>query len=322
MDAVVAANGTLAYVAGLNRTARTVSTLVWLDRNGAVRPLSDRQAMYQAPRISPDGSRVAVAIQAQDGNDDIWVLDAERGTQTRLTSERGTDQHPLWTPDGKRITFSSNRTGAANAVYWMAADGSGAPEALTQATTNQGATSWSTDGSTLAFYDVGGSRDIFTLKPGASPVRFLETSFQEQGPAFSPDGRWLAYSSDETGRPETYVAPYPGPGGKIAISSAGGRSPRWSSSGRELFYRNGRQMMVVAVVPGPSLSIGIPRVLFEGDYVEEQPGQGAHNYDVAGDGRRFIMMAPAPQQKSENASPQMVVVQNWFEELKRLVPVN
>jgi eukaryotic-like serine/threonine-protein kinase len=321
-DAVVAANGTLVYVAGVVASGPgTPSTLAWVDRNGTVKPLGARQAAFGAPRISPDGSHVAVQIVAQDGNADIWVIDAERGTQTRLTSDRGFDILPVWTPDGKRITFASNRGGAASALYWMSADGSGAPEALTQAGSNQGPTSWTADGSILAFYDVGGGYDVFTVKPGESPVRFLQTAFTEQGPAFSPDGRWLAYSSNETGRPEIYVAPYPGPGGKIAISSDGGRSPRWSSNGRELFYRNGRQMMVVALEPGPTLRVGTPRVLFEGDYVEEAPGQGAHNYDVTGDGRRFLLMVPARQEGREIEN-QIIVVQNWTEELKRLVPTN
>jgi hypothetical protein len=174
----------------------------------------------------------------------------------------------------------------------------------------------------LAFYDVGGSYDIFTVKPGEPTVRFSETPFQEQAPAFSPDGHWLAYSSDETGRAEIYVTAYPGPGGRIAISSLGGRSPRWSSNGRELFYRNGRQMMSVAVEPGPKFSVGTPRVLFEGGYVEELENTGAHNYDVAGDGQRFLMIAPAEGEATERARPKIVVVQNWLEELKRLVPVN
>jgi len=322
VDAVVGMNGTLMYVAGTVTTPRVLSTLAWVDRRGGAKPLIAREASYRAPRISPDVSRIAVSILAQDGNEDVWVIDSERGTQTRLTSEREVDALPLWTPDGKRIVFSTVRTGTANSLYWMPADGSGSAEVLTQATSNQGATSWFPDGSVVAFYDVGNTYDIFTLKPGATPVRFLETKFREQGAVFSPDGRWIAYSSDETGRAEIYVAPYPGPGGKIAVSAAGGRSPRWSSDGKELVYRNARQMMAVAVTPGPTLGIGSPRLLFEGEYAQEEMGQGAHNYDVTADGQRFIMMLPVAQTERAEARREMVVVQNWFEELKRLVPAN
>ncbi|MBI3048472.1 MAG: protein kinase [Acidobacteria bacterium] len=324
INATVSANGALLYVAGTLGATSQVSTLMWVDRNGAAKPVTDRQAEHRAPRISPDGSRVAVAIRAADGNEDIWVVDVVRGTQTRLTSERAVDTLPLWTPDSKRVAFTSNRAGLANALHWIAADGSGAAEALTRAATNQGATSWTADGSILALYDVGGGYDIFTLKPGSEPVRFMETPFQEQGPAFSADGRWIAYSSNESGRPEIYIAPYPGPGGKIAVSSEGGRSPRWSSDGRELFYRNNRQVFAVPVTPGPTLSIGTPRVLFEGDYIQEQQGQGAANYDISGDGKRFVLMARVAQREPgpERPAPQMILIQNWTEELKRLVPVN
>ncbi|MBI4886566.1 MAG: serine/threonine-protein kinase [Acidobacteria bacterium] len=316
----VSDEGTLVY--GTGSVAPSFGALAWVDRNGKAEPLSDRQAPYRAPRVSPDGARVAVAMQNPDGNEDIWVVDVERGTHTRLTSDPGIDTVPLWTPDGTHITFSSGRAGGASALYRMSADGSGAVEELTKASTNQGATSWLSDGTALAFYDVGGSYDIFTVKPGESPVRFSETSFREQGPAFSPDGRWLAYSSDETGQAEIYVTRYPGPGGRTAISTGGGRSPRWSSNGRELFYRNGRQMIAVAVEPGQTLRTGTPRVLFEGEYVQELENVGAHNYDVSRDGQRFLMIVPAPSEKpGENARQRIVVVQNWFEELRRRVPV-
>jgi Tol biopolymer transport system component len=217
--------------------------------------------------------------------------------------------------------FSSQRAGGSGSLYWTAADGSGAAERLTTATNNQGPTSWLPDGTTLAFYQAG-LYDIFTMKPRESPVRFLETPFWEQAPVFSPDARWLAYSSNETGRAEIYVTTYPDPGAKIPVSTEGGRSPRWSSSGRELFYRNGRQMMVVDVQPGATFRTGTPRALFEGDYVQELENTGAHNYDVAPDGQRFLMIAPATRELGEEARPRIVIVQNWFEELKRLVPVN
>jgi serine/threonine-protein kinase len=315
----VSENGTLVFATGA--TVNALGMLVWVDRNGKAAPLTERHAPYRAPRVSPDGARVAVTMRNLDGNDDIWVIDTERGTHTRLTSDPASDIIPLWTPDGRRLVFSSNRTGAG-ALYWMAADGSGVEEELTKAATNQGATSWLPDGTTLTFYDVGGTYDIFTVKPGETPLRLTQTPFQERGPAFSPDGRWLAYSSNETGASEIYVMPYPGPGGRIAISQGGGRSPRWSSNGRELFYRNGRQMMVVAVEPGPTFRVGTQQVLFEGDYVQEVDNSGAHNYDLSPDGKRFLMVALAPSEAGQQVRQRLVVVQNWLEELTRRVPTN
>ena len=316
----VSNDGMLIYATG--GESLSIGTLVWVDRNGKAASLSERRAAYRAPRISPDGARVAVAMQTPDGNEDIWVVDVERGTHTRLTSDPTLETLPLWTPDGTRIVFSSGRAGGGAALYWMPADGSGAAEELTKATTNQGATSWLRDSTTLAFYDVGGTRDIFTVKPGESPVRFSETAPEERGPAFSPDGQWLAYSSNETGRSEIYITAYPGPGGRIAISTGGGRSPRWSSSGREMFYRNGRQMMVVTLNLGPTIRVGTPRVLFDGDFIQELDQTSAHNYDVSRDSQRFLMVAPAAREPGAEARPRVVVVENWFEELKRLVPTN
>jgi len=317
----VSNDGTLVYATG--GAPLSFGTLVWVDRNGKAEALSERQAAYRVPRISPDGARVAVAMQDPEGNEDVWMVDVKRGTHTRLTSDPGLDSMPLWTPDGIRLVFSSQRAGGASALYWMLADGSGAVEELTKATSNQGATSWLPDSTTLVFYEVGKNYDIFTVKPGESPVRFSETPVEERGPTFSPDGRWLAYSSNEVGQAEIYVTPYPGPGGRIAISTGGGRSPRWSSNGRELFYRNGRQMMVVGVeLASPSIRVGTPRRLFEGDFVQELEGTGAHNYDVARDGQRFLMIAPVAGKPGEEARPRIVVVEHWLEELKRLVPTN
>ena len=317
----VSNDGTLVYATG-GGVVLPVGTLVWVDRNGKAEALSDRQATYLAPRVSPDGARVAVAMRSPDANEDIWVVDAARGTHTRLTSDPAVDTVPVWTPDGRRIAFSSQRGGGANSLYWMAADGSGTAEPLTKASTNQGATSWLADGTTLAFYDAGGRYDIFTVKPPAAPVQLFDTPSREDSPAFSPDGRWLAFSSDETTQPEIYVSPYPGSGGRIAISKGGGRSPRWSPDGRHLFYRNGRQMMIVAIEFGPTLRAGTPHLLFEGDYMQELEQMGAHNYDISPDGTRFVMVAPVATAGSEQVRPRLVVVQNWLAELKRRVPVN
>ena len=312
-------NGTLVYARG---GTLDVGQLVWVDRTGAARPASDRTGGFRTPRIAPDGTRVAVEMRNADGNPDVWVVDTQRGTFTRLTTDASSDGLPLWTPDGKRIVFSSNNSGGASALHWVAADGSGAAEPLTKATTNQGATSWLPDGSALAFYDVGAAYDIFMVKPGAAPVPLIQTPFVDRGPAFSPDGKWLAYSSNETGRSEIYVTPYPGPGGKIAISTGGGRSPRWAANGRELIFRNGRQMVAVPVDIGLTFRAGTPRVLFEGEYAPETEALGAHNYDVSADGQRFLMIAPRAADPRDRRRPQIVVTANWMSEVERRLPAS
>ena len=316
----VATNGSLVYVPGDNQ--RGVYALVWVDREGRASPVVEQQAAYAAPRVSPVGSLIAVSI-AEEDNTDIWVIDADRGTRTRLTTDASRDIGPLWTPDGTRIVFSLDRGGGPNALHWMAADGSGCVERLTESRRSQGATSWLPDGSALAFYDVGTPYDIFTLIPGEQPVRFRETESWERGPAFSPDGRWLAYSSNVTGRAEVYATPYPGPGGTTTISTSGGRSPRWSADGRELFYRNGDEMLVVAIETAPSLQVGSPQVLFARPFVPEAPSSGAHNYDVTADGQRFLMLeAVADGIGGEPSREQIILVQDWFQELTDRVPTN
>jgi len=314
-------NGTFVHVAA-GASNLEPRTLVWVDRDGKVEPVIPQEAPYGTPRVSPNGGRIATAIN-QEGNEDIWIIDAARGVRTRLTTGPERDIFPLWTRDDTRITFTSSRTGAQT-LYWMPADGSGVAEPLTEANRSQGANSWSPDGKTLAFHDVGVTTnyDLWMLVPGQTPSPFANTSFRERGAAFSPDGRWVAYSSDESGRDEVYVQPYPGPGGKVTISMDGGRSAVWSANGRELFYRNGFRMMAVAMETSPSLRVGTPRLLFESNFVAENDGSGANNYDVAPDGRFLMLQPKVADADSESPRPQINVVVNWFEELKRLVPVD
>ena len=297
--------------------------LVWVDREGGQEPINAERAVYSSPRISPEGQRIAVAL-GNFGEEDIWVIDSDRGTRTRLTTFPGRDIHPLWTPDGQRLTFASNGGGPADSprvLFWMPADGSGTAEPLTEPTKNQGATSWSSDGTTVAFYHIN-DYDVFTMSLGEEPVPFLATPFGERGATFSPNDAWLAYSSDDTGQEEVYVTSFPGPGGKMAVSTQGGRSPRWSADGRELFYRNGDDMMVVAVEAGESFRAGPPQLLFTGNFEREIPSEGAANYDVSGDGQRFLMLAETVDEDAIDVlPPQINVVLNWFEELKRLVPI-
>jgi Tol biopolymer transport system component len=323
--------GSLVYVPGAVESAQR--KLVWVSRNGTEEPLAAPPHAYLNPRLSPDGQRAAVTIEEEE--DQIWLYEPARETLTRFTFEGSLNNPSVWTPDGKWIAFSSNRQGVQN-IFRQPADGSGSAERLTTGDYAQIPMSWSPDGKLLSFFEVNPNTgyDLWVQRmdgpatsPGQAPSTgsgqarnaqlFLRTPFNESVPKFSPDGRWLAYVSDESGRYEIYVQPYPGPGGKLQISTEGGTEPVWNRSGRELFYRNGGKMMAVDIATQPNFAVGKPRMLFEGKY-QQSPGT-APNYDVSPDGQRFLMLKPSEQ--AQAAPTQINVVLNWFEELKRRVPV-
>ncbi len=309
-------NGSLVYVPGGAEVSER--TLVWVDRQGNDEPLAAAPRAYDDPRLSPDGQRVAVQITGGDA--DVWIYDIPRDTLTRLTFE-GSNNVPLWTPDGERATFSSTRAGGAENLFWKAADGSGAAERLTTSEYVQYPASWSSDGQALVYSETrptsGLDLWVLPLEGERKPQPFLQTSFNEGSAVFSPDGQWLAYTSNESGRFEIYVQPYPGPGGKWQISSGGGVEPIWPRNGRELFYRNGTQMMVVDISTEPTISAGTPRMLFQGRYYTNGLNGSRADYDVTSDGLRFLMIQEFGQ---EEAPTQINVVLNWFEELKERVP--
>jgi Tol biopolymer transport system component len=324
------ATGSLVYVPGGVQT--TQRRLVWVNRNGSEQPLAAPAHGYDRPRISPDGQRVAVGIDEQEMQ--LWLYDLSRDTLTRLTFEGNRNQIPAWTPDGKRIAFESNKDGAQN-IYWQLADGSGGLERLTTSEFTQVPYSWTPDGQALAFVEVNPTTglDIWVLRvgdpsPGSGQVPstssgqvrkaqpFLRTRFNEGAGRFSPDGHWLAYISDESGRYEVFVQSYPGPGGKWQISTEGGTEPVWNRKGQELFYRSGDKMMAVDIATQSGFAAGKPRMLFEGQYAPA-PTTSA-NYDVSPDGQRFLMLKPIEQTLS--TSTQINVVLNWFEELKQKAP--
>jgi serine/threonine protein kinase/Tol biopolymer transport system component len=318
----ISTTGSLVYVLGGVQSAQ--STLVWVNRNGAEQHVSALARAYVFPRLSPDGRRIAVTIVEQEAQ--VWLYDLSRETLTRLTFEGSVNQNSVWTPDGKRIAFASNKEGPLN-IFWQLADGSGGLERLTTSDYTQAPVTWSPDGQLLGFGEVNPTmgRDIWVVRmgdpsAGSGQVRkaqpFLQTRFDEAVPRFSPDGRWLAYVSDESGHYEIYVQPYPGPGEKWQISTEGGTEPVWNPNGRELFYRSGDKMMAVDIATHPSFTAGKPRMLFEGRY-EPAPFPNA-NYDVSPDGQRFLM--PKPSEQAQAAPTQINVVLNWFEELKRRVP--
>ncbi|MFY9529152.1 MAG: protein kinase, partial [Candidatus Acidiferrales bacterium] len=308
------ATGSLVYVLGGVQSAQ--SRPVWVRRNGVEQPLAAPAHTYLGPRLSPDGRRVAVGLAEQDNQ--IWIYDLSRQTLTRWTFEGNVNNRPVWTPDGKRIAFDSNKEGPQN-LFWQPADGSGGLERLTTSEYVHVPMSWSPDGQLLAFFEINPTTgfDIWVLRMGDRKAQpFLRTPFNESAPRFSPDGRWLAYVSNESSHNEIYVRPYPGPGGKWQISTEGGTEPAWNPNGRELFYRSSDKMMAVDIATQPSFAAGTPRMLFEGRY--EPTPFPIDNYDVSHDGQRFLMLKPSEQ--AQAAPTQINVVLNWFEELKRRVP--
>jgi serine/threonine protein kinase len=304
----VSENGVLAY--------RVVPTnpqikLVWVDRKGGEQPLPAPPHAYRNPRLSPDGQRVAVTIDELGSQE--WLLDISRGTLTRLTFEGSYNGGMAWTPDGKRVVFGTDRAGPRN-LFWQLADGSGGAERLITSDHTEVASSWSPDGQALAYEETtpGTGFDLWVFRLGDHKAQpFLQTRFNEIAPRFSPDGRWLAYASDESGRYEIYVQPYPGPGGKWQISTEGGMEPVWARNG-ELFYRNGDKMMAVETNTKSTFSADKPKVLFEGRYANYQ---SLPAYDVTPDGQRFLLT-----KTSEQGPQEINVVVNWTEELKQKAP--
>ncbi len=303
--AVVTDDGSLFYVPASKRNKK----LVWVDRTGVARPLMEQtHHNYLWPRISPDGNRLAF------GEDQVlWIYDMKRRTRTRFTTE-GMNGEPIWTPDGKRLTFWSNTERADdNRLLWKAADGSGQAELLMEEKLQTYPGSWSPDGQTVVFYGArpGGQSDIWVLPLGAKPQAIINTRFVERVPMFSPDGRWLAYVSDESGRREVYVQPYPALDKRWLISNDGGNEPTWRGDGKELFYRNGHKMMSVSIETEPEFRAGPPQVLFEAEY-DLHPFDD-RNYDVTQDGQRFVMI----QSEGLTDDVEIHVALNWFHELSR-----
>jgi serine/threonine-protein kinase len=312
----VAANGLLVYLAGETGDANT--TLVWVSRDGREEPIGAPPRPYFQTRISPDGTRVALDIRDQDN--DVWLWDLTRETLTRLTSSRALDRQPIWTPDGQKIVFSSTLGGAPN-LFWQTADGIASAERLTEGPNQHFPTSFSPDGTRLLLMEVAGSERtdiaIFPLTGERRSALLVHTPFIERNAEISPDGRWLAYQSNESGEYEVYVRPFPEvDAGRWQVSADRGTRPMWAPDGRELFYLvEPRRMMAVPINPGSTFSAGTPRPLFEGPYL---PPLASRTFDISRDGQRFLMI-----KENVAVTPrELVVVQNWTEELKRLVPTN
>ena len=335
---VVSDTGTLVYLSGARLDGgggASFSTLVWVNRDGRETPLSAPLRAYAYARISPDGTRAALDVR--DEQRDLWIWDFMRETLTRLTFDDGEDEFPAWSPDGKRIAFSSSRGGGSagrTSLFWVAADGTGAVERLVEAQGQIFPASFSPDSSSIvafgaaagagenddvALVSLSGDGAVAGSSREAKPL--LHTMFRERNPSLSQDGRWLAYESNESGRDEIYVRPFPAvDGGRWQVSTGGGIQPVWDRSGRELFYRSGDALMAVPVQTSAGFAAGNPTPLFKGQYVV---GPGGRSYDVSPDGQRFLMIKAAPVEGAQGGPPaRIIIVENWFEELKRLVPTN
>ena len=313
LTAEVSPNGMLFYVP---RHAVARGSLVWVTRDGSVTPVTDERN-YAIPRLSPDGAHVILGeVSVETG--DLWVLDLQRESSTRLTFD-GYNGYPAWSPDGRDIVFTSNRGGGAFSIYRMRATGGVTPERLqrpSRAFHTQVPLSFSPDGAELLYYQIDTTtvRDLWVWSAEWDEPRPVATTpFNERGGQFSPDGRWIAYVSDESGQDEIYVQSYPTVDGRWKVSTDGGREVRWRGDGRELYYRKDQSMMAVAFAPGDALQVSEPRELFRGSFLADNFGNG--NYDVTHDGQRFLMMQGAEQRPAH-----LKVVMNWFEELERPAP--
>jgi serine/threonine protein kinase/Tol biopolymer transport system component len=304
----LASNGTLVHLAGSAFTRD--SALTWVDRKGVSSRLKAPSLPYNRVILSPDGQRAALDIDG--ANASIWILDLQRPPMTRLTLE-WSNNLPFWTPDGTRIGFISAR-GGRRTVFWQAVDGRSEPQRLVDhhASDIVGG-SFAPDGKTLIYeerHPTSGS-DLWVLSPigTGTPRPFLQTSFNEQAAQFAPDGRWVAYVSDVSGRNEVYVQSYPDAGSKLPVSTDGGTLPVWASHGRELFYWNGNAMMSVKIQTSPVFSAAQPEELFQ----KKRGGSLGLNYALGPDGR-FLMIEDLSSRQSEVP---VTVTLNWRDDVQR-----
>jgi eukaryotic-like serine/threonine-protein kinase len=317
----VAATGLLAYRSG----ARGSRQLTWIDRAGTARgTIGDKDATYMGPRISPDGRRVVVS-RTEHGNQDLWVLDGSR--MTRVTTDAAVEDFPVWSPDGTRIVFRSTQAGVGD-LYEKPASGAGEAKRLLASDQLLVPTSWSADARFILYLRVDPltNADLYTLPMFGNPVpaSFVKTPFRETGGAFSPDGRWAAYNSNESGRPEVYLQRFiPPDAGAVAdsvesgrqVSAMGGIHPAWRPDGRELYFINpaGEMMAATITVSGSALEIGTPKVLFQSHIFRGglDASQG-RQYDVAPDGRFLINT-----ELDAGAAAPITLLQNWNPDAKK-----
>ena len=318
----LSANGTLIFKSGKDQRASRRISLI--DSAGNIKPLHAGSGSYSTPRLSPDGRRLAYSIGSAAGNaSDIWVKDLDRDAPSRLTFLAGRNDYPVWTPDGKNIIFRN-----AQGLYWIRADGAGAAQLLTSSKLSEIPYSISPDGKRLGFFAMGneGSRGLFTAQIEGDPAQpklgkpelFLGTPFLEFYPAFSPDGRWLAYQSNESGRVRIYVRPFPGPGGRWEISS-GGSAPQWSKDGRELFYvgASGRVMAVSYRASGDTFTVAKTRVWSEVRLILGV--LGSQEFDITPDGKQIVAIVPEGAAEKPKLENHLTILLIFGDELRRKV---
>ena len=307
--------GSLIYAAG-GILPDTKDSLVWVDQKGTEQPITALQFPFYAPRLSPDGQRIA-CVGGRDSQ--VFVYELAKGTNSPLTVE-GFAGIPIWSPDGKRLLFPWMKSLVWN-LFWQPYDGSSPMERLTTNEYFQVPASWHSDGKTVAVVELRSDAnfDIVLLDvPSGRVTPFLDSRSNELFPDFSPDGRWIAYTSDESKRNEVYVRAFPGPGLKQPVSSQGGEEPLWARNGKQLFYTWEDQVWVVDVKTDDDFAAAKPRLLFKiPGYVGGYP---VRTYDLSLDGQRFLMGKPARWKPIPVT--EMILVQNWFEELKRIVPTD
>jgi serine/threonine-protein kinase len=321
-DVATGLDGTFVFVNPPAGYAPEAQVLAWVDREGHEQILSTPPHWYVHPRLSRDGTRVA--LTRLDQSQGIWIWDVARRTLTRVTSGPGTDHFPVWTPDERRIVFSSSRAAAAYNLYWQSADGTATAERLTESANSQYPTGVTPDGAQVLFTERTSTsgRDVMllTLTSPRRVIPLLHSPFNESNAVVSPDGRWLAYQSDASGRFEVYVRPFPDvDAGQWQVSTDGGGQPLWSRSGSELFYArgDGGLMAVPVTAHGDRWSAALPMAVVQGGTYG--PLSVGRTYDVSADGRQFLALKLTSGDAT--GAPQIVVVTHWDEELKRLVPV-
>ena len=306
-------DGLLVYEQGSKTLAGGNKFLVWVDREGNEELISTEPREYEGLDLSPDDNFIAFTV-AEPNNVDIHIHDLSRSDSRRFTFDPANDRFPLWTPDGQRIVFLSEREG--NSLFWKAADGTGQVERLiTGVAGYQGPESFSPDGNQLVYFVERAQTDLHLLTMGETPTSqpFLTETIDEDMAAISPDGRWVAYQSSETAVQDIFVGPFPNVAeSKWQVSQGGGGQPVWGPDGRELFYTTNEGIMAVAVETEPLFRSGTPELLFPWSFPA-----GQQVFDVSSNGERFLLLKyvqPASDLR------QVVVVDNWFEELSRLAP--
>jgi serine/threonine-protein kinase len=316
----VSAAGDLIYISGACDTGQR--TLVWVDRSGNAEPLSLAPKSYLHPRLSPDARKLAIEVEGP--NHDLYVYDFDRGVLANITTD-GVSHWPVWSPDGRELVYRSGPMGHFT-LWRVPADRSRKPQQVPAVGRSQNAESWSPDGRTIAYTMGTPGVPASIMVADVNGARQAESFSKEKAPEgsskFSPDGRWLAYCSNESGRAQVYVQAFPGPGPKIQISSDGGTDPVWKPKGGELYFRNGDSMMAVTVSTAGDFKAGRPQELWKGHYSHGMstscgpPGATSSNYDVTADGKRFLMVKDEDPDRA--TSKQAVVVLGWVAELSRM----